>query len=194
MELVSPNSQCQDIEALYCDIYQLHRLPIQSRCKEPMAEWLCKEILDSIKEHLNLKQPPTQQERHQIQLLADNPRPDPNMAFTAAYQRAYKEMMAHVRDAWQWALVAAVILKEQMESMGCPTDHWCSTSHWHSTSHWCYVSCRRSRSLGWQEDSSQVTQCHGETEARPEISQATSCWRGTGDTNLYKYLKISQVT
>ena len=26
-ELVSPNSQCQDIEALYCDVYQLCRLP-----------------------------------------------------------------------------------------------------------------------------------------------------------------------
>ena len=66
-----------------------------------MVEWLCKEILDSIKECLRLKQPPAQQEKQQMQLLANNPRPDPHMAFATTNQRAYKEMMVLARDAKQ---------------------------------------------------------------------------------------------
>ena len=120
MELFSPNSQCQDIEVLYCEICQLHRLPRQNRCEELTAEWLHKEIMDSIKEYLRLKWPPTQQERQQAQLPANNPRPDPHTAFAAANQRVYEEMMALARDAQQWAISTAAILGEWMERMGHP--------------------------------------------------------------------------
>ena len=102
-------------------------------------------------------------------------------------------MMALVRNAQQWALVAAAITEEWMERMGCPTDHQCSTSHWHSTSHQHSASGRRSRSLGWQEESPQVTPCCVETEARTESFQVTSHQGGTGDINLYEYRKTSQV-
>ena len=188
MELASLNSWCQDIKALYHDVYQLCRLPGQSRCKEQMAEWLHKEILDSIKECLRLQWPPTHQARQQMQLPANNPRPDPHTAFAATNQRAYEEMMALARDAQQWAVATAVILEEQMERMGHPIDCQCSTSCWHS------ASCRRSRSLGCQEESPQVTPHCRETEARPESSQVTSHYWGTGDINLYKYQKMSWVT
>ena len=45
--------------------------------------------------------PPTQQERQQMQLLVNNPRPDPPMAFAATNQKAYEQMMALARDVQQ---------------------------------------------------------------------------------------------
>ena len=112
IKLFSPNSQHQDIKALYHDVYQLYRLPRWSRCEEVMAEQLCKEILDCIKECLRLKQPSRQQVKQWMQLLVDNPRPDPHTAFATTNQSTYEEMMALTRDAQQWSLVGAVILKE----------------------------------------------------------------------------------
>ena len=142
MELVNPNSQHQEIKTLYYDVYLLCRLPSWSRCKEYMAEQLHKEILDSIKKHLRLQQPPKQQARQQTQWPANNPRPDPPMAFATANQKVYEEMMAIARDAQQWALAEAAILEVRMERMGCSTDCQCSTNHQ------CSASCRRSRFPG----------------------------------------------
>ena len=152
-----------------------------------MVEQLHKEILDSIKEFLRLKWPPMQQEKQWTQLLANNPRPDPHMAFATTNQTAYEEMMTLARDAQHWALVAAAILEEWMESMSHSTSNWCSTSHQHS------ASCRRSRSLGQQEESSQATPCYRETKARQESSQMTSHKGGTGDINLFEYQRMSCV-
>ena len=187
MELVGLNSMCQDIENLYCDVYLLCRLPGQSRCEEAMMEHLWKEILDSIKEHFRLKQPPAQQEKQWTQLLANTPRPDAHMAFATTNGRTYEQMMALTRDAWQWALVATVILGEWMESMS----H--STSCWYSISHRCLASHRRSRSLGWWEGF-QVTPHCGETEARPDSSQMNSHQEGMVDIDFFKHQRTSWVT
>ena len=162
MELVGPNSICQDIKDLYQDVYQLCWLPRRGWCEEATEEQLCKEVLDSIKECLWLKQLPAQPEREQMQLSADAPLPDPCMAFTAmncsTYEKftamnweMYEEIVALMMDAHQWAFLAAVILEKQMERMSCSISHQCSTSCWHSSSHWCSSSCRRSRSSGLWE-------------------------------------------
>ena len=165
-ELINPNSQHQDYETLYYDVYILCRLPGWSRCKEQTAEWLHKEALTSINEHLTFQWPPKQQAVQQMQQLAENPRPDPPTVFTAANQKAYKDMMALARDAQQWALAMAAIMKEE---------RGCSTCHQHPTDHQCSASHRRSRSSGHQEESSWVTSCNKGTETRPESSQGN--WR-----------------
>ena len=54
MELVGPDSTRQDTEDLYQDVYQLWRLPRKGQCEEAMEECFCLEVLDSIKEHLEL--------------------------------------------------------------------------------------------------------------------------------------------
>ena len=137
----------QDIEDLSWDVYQLYRLPRRGWCEEAMVEWLCKAILDSIKEYLHLKWPPTQLEHEWMQLPANTPQPDPQMTFAAVKCSTYEkftatnwdldeEMMALARDTHQWTLVAAAILEEKMERMS------------HSSSCQCYSShqCRRSQS------------------------------------------------
>ena len=58
MELVGPDSMCQDIEDLYQDVYQFCRLPGRGGCEEATEEHLHKEGLDLIKECLSLKQLP----------------------------------------------------------------------------------------------------------------------------------------
>ena len=125
IELVSPNSTCQGIKDLYLDAYQLCRLPGRGWCKEAIEEHLCREVLDSIKEHFWLKWPSTKLEGEQQQLPASAPQPDPHMEFaavnhstykkfTATHWNSYEEMMAVARDARWWALVAAAILEERM--------------------------------------------------------------------------------
>ena len=57
MELVGPNLTCQDIEDLYQDVYQLQRLPRRGQCEEATKVHLCKEVIDLIKENLQLKLP-----------------------------------------------------------------------------------------------------------------------------------------
>ena len=187
IKLVNPNSQHQDIDALYWDDYQLCRLPGWGRCKEAAEEWLHKEDLDSIKECLRLKWPPTQQEKQQMQLLANTPRPDSHTVFAAMNHKTYEEMIALARDAWQWVLVAAVILEECMERMSCSTSHCHSTSHQCSTSHGHLANHRKSRSSGWWEEGSQVTPCCGETEATSGSSQANSHQEGMADVNFFKH-------
>ena len=100
-------------------------------------------------------------------------------------------MMALTRDAQQWALAAAAILKEWMERMSCSTSCQWLTSHQCSSSHWCSASHRRSRCLGQWEEGSQVTPCHGETETRPESSQMNSNWEGTVDIYFFEYWRTS---
>ena len=84
MELIHPDSTQEDIEYLHWDVYQLQRLPERGQCKEATKECLHKEILDSIKEHLWLKQPSAQLEGKQRQLPAGIPQPDPCTEFAAA--------------------------------------------------------------------------------------------------------------
>ena len=192
MELINPDSWCQDIDALYQDVYQLHRLPGWGRCEEATEKWPCKKVLDSIKEHLRLRQPPTQPERQQMQLPADTSRTDPHTAFATMNHRTYEEMMALARDTWQWALVAAAILEEQMERMSHSTGHQCSTSCWHFSSCQCSASHRRSRSLGWQEEGSQATPHYRETEATPQSPQTNK--KGRVDIDFFKHQRASQVT
>ena len=91
-----------------------------------MEEHLCKDILNSIKEDLRIKWPFAQPEGEQSQLLANAPWPEPctELAaanhfiyekFTTAKDKLYQKMIALVRDAHQWALVAVAILKARME-------------------------------------------------------------------------------
>ena len=185
MELINPNSQHQNIKALYYGVYLLHRLPGQSRCEKQTAELLHKESLDSIKECLRLQQPPKQQVRQQMQWPAKNHRPDPPMAFTSTNPKAYEEMMALAGEAQQQAVaMAAIIEEERGHSTGhqCPTNCQCSANH------------RRSRSSGQRGESSQVTSHHRGTETGAESSQVTSCHGGTEDVNLYEYQEASWAT
>ena len=129
-----------------------------------------------------------------MQLLADASKPDPHMAFATMNCRMYEEMMTLARGTWQWALVVAVILEEQMERMCCSTGHWHSTGHWCSSSHWCSASCRRSWSLGWWEESPQAVPCCGETEVKPGSLQAHSCQGGKVDIDFLQHWRTSQVT
>ena len=50
----------EEIEDLYWDVYKLQRLPGRGQHEEATVEYLCKEILDSIKECLQLKWPSAQ--------------------------------------------------------------------------------------------------------------------------------------
>ena len=145
MELVGPNSMCQDIKDLYLDVYQLCRLPGRVQSKEAMEEHLHKEALDSIKECLQLKWPSTQLEGEWKQLPPNAPQTAPYMEFAATNcstyekfaamnQDLYEEMMSLARDTHQWALAAATILEERMERMSCSTSCRCSTSCQHSSS------------------------------------------------------------
>ena len=84
MELIYPDSTQEDIEDMYQDVDQLQRLPGRGQCEEAIEECVCKEILNSIKECLWLKQPSTQPEGEWRQLLANVPQPDPCMEFAAA--------------------------------------------------------------------------------------------------------------
>ena len=84
MELIHPDSTQEDIKDLYWDMYQLWRLPRRGWCKEGTNGCLCKEILDSIKECLQLKWPSAQPEGKWRQLPASVPQPDPHMDFDAA--------------------------------------------------------------------------------------------------------------
>ena len=101
MELIHPDSQHQDFEDLYQDVYQLHRLPGQGRQEVATEDQLCQEVLESIKECIRLKQPPTQPEKQQMQLLANTPQPDPHTTFATANHKMYEEMMALTRGTQQ---------------------------------------------------------------------------------------------
>ena len=185
MELVGPNSMCQDIEDLYQDVYQLHRLSGRDQCEKATKEHLFREVLDSIKECL-WPSSCLYSQREWQQLPADAPQPDPYTEFadvncstyekfTAPNWDSYKEMMALARDVHQWGLVAAEILEERMERMSHSNSHQCSSSCQHSGSH----QCRRSGSLGHQKGDHQVTSHCGESKARSEGPQVIPCWRGT---------------
>ena len=204
MELVGPDSMCQDTKDLYWDVYQLHRLPEKGQCEEATEEQLHKEVLDSIKEHLWLKQLPTHPEREQMQLPADAPQPNPHMAFaamncstyefSAMNRETYEEMMALMRDNHQQALVAAAILEEWMERMSCSASWQCPTScHW-SSRHWWSSSHRRSRSLGQWQEGSQVTSCYGEPKVSLESPQANSHQGGKLDINFFHYWQMPWAT
>ena len=156
-------------------MYKLQRLPGRGWYKEVTEDHLCKEILDSIKECLWLKQLSTQPEGEWRQSLADVPWPDPHTEFaaanchtykkfTAARQDSYEGIMALARDTNQWAMAAGALLGEKMEwmshsiSLQCFSSHCCSSSCWHSGGQW----CRRSRSLGPKVtgEDPQVTSLH----------------------------------
>ena len=152
MALIYPDSTWEDIEDLYWDVYQLWRLPRRGQC-EVAKECPCKEILNSIKEHLWLKWPSAQLEGEWRQLLTDVPLSDPHTEFpatncsvyeefTAVKQDSYEGRMALVRDAHWQALMAVAILEERMEWMSHSLSQQCSSSCWCSGSH----RCRRSRS------------------------------------------------
>ena len=98
------------------------------------------------------------------------------------------------QDAQQWALAVAVILEEWMKRMSHSTSHWWSISHQCSSSQWCSATHRRSRSSGWWKESPQVTPCLGETDTKPDSSQANSCWEGMVDIDFFKHQRMSQVT
>ena len=94
MELVGPESTCQDIKDLCLDIYQLCRLPRRGQCKKATEECLHREVLGSIKECIWLKQPSAQWEREQQQLPADAPQPDPHTEFAATNCSTYEKFAA----------------------------------------------------------------------------------------------------
>ena len=52
IQLTRPDSSWEDIADLYCDVYQLRRLPGRMLCDKETEACICQEILDSVKEHL----------------------------------------------------------------------------------------------------------------------------------------------
>ena len=101
MELISPDSTCQEIEDLYQDMCQLQRLLRRSQCKEPMVECIQKEILDSIKEHLWHKWLSIQLEGKQEQSSTDASWPGLHAAFAAANQETYEKFTAAQKDSYE---------------------------------------------------------------------------------------------
>ena len=94
------------------DVYQLHRLLRRGQCKETIEECLCKDILDSIKEHLQLKWPSTQLKEEWRQLPANTPWPDPCTEFAAVNCSMYEKIAAAKWDSYE----------EMMPSQGTPTN------------------------------------------------------------------------
>ena len=68
--------------------------PGRGQCEKAIEECLHKEVLDSIKECLWFKQPPTLLETEQKQLLADASWPDSCMEFTALNHNMYEKFAA----------------------------------------------------------------------------------------------------
>ena len=113
MELIGPDSMCQDIKDLYQDVYQLWRLPGRGHCEEAMEEHICKELLDSIKEYLWDKQPSAQLEGEQMQLPVNAPQPDTQMAFAAT-----NHSMSEKFTAIHWLIWGDDDPHERCPSMG----------------------------------------------------------------------------
>ena len=101
MELVCPNSTQEDIENLYWEVYQLQKLPRRGQCEGANEECLHKEILNSCKECLQLKQPSTQPEGEWRQLLADIPQSDPHTEFATANCWTYEKFTTVKQDLYE---------------------------------------------------------------------------------------------
>ena len=182
MELICPDSTWEDIADLYQDVYQLWRLPGRSHCKDGTEEHICQEILDSLKEHLQLKQLSALLEGEWVQSLAGALRPGPQAAFAVANCKAYErfagadqdsceDALAIMQDTHWRALVAAALLEEKIEIEPLPASSpRCYGSCWHSTSHRCW----RSQSLGYQGGDPQAAVC-----CWKDSHQQHPQWRGT---------------
>ena len=93
-----PISTQEDIGDLYLDVYQLRRLPRRGQCEEAAEKCLCKDILNSLKEHLWLKWPSTQLEGECRQAPVNVTQPDPCLEFVAANCHMYEEFTAVKQD------------------------------------------------------------------------------------------------
>ena len=146
MELVCPDSTQDDIGDLYQDVYQFWRLPRRGQWEEATMECLHQDVLDSLKECLQLKQPSTQPEEQCRQMPANIPWSDAQSEFVAANCYTYEKfmdlkedpcegMLAIARDAHCWALAAVAMLMDKIEwlshsiSWQCSVSHQCSGSH-----------------------------------------------------------------
>ena len=153
MELARPDSPWEDIADLYCDVYQLRKLPGRMLCDEEMEAHIHQEILDSVKECLWCKQLSTQPAEELRQSPASIPRINPQAYFQARNCTTYnrfmdvrwdscEEVLAIARDAHQRTLVAMALLEDKIERISCSLSH----SHWYSGSHRCLGSCQWRRS------------------------------------------------
>ena len=156
MELICPYSTQEEIGDLYQDVYQLWRLPRRGWWEEATKEQLHQDILNSLKECLQLKWPSTQPEEWCRQVPANVPLPDAQLEFVAANCCTYKGftalkedscggMLAIARDDHHWALAAVAVLKDKIEWLSHSISYWCLGSCQCSESHWCIWS----RSAGW---------------------------------------------
>ena len=91
IELVSPESTREEIAEIYCNVYQLCRLPGTMPGDEEMEAHLCQEILDSIKECLQCKQVPAllgeEPSWHPVGIPRLDPQADSSARNYATYDR-----------------------------------------------------------------------------------------------------------
>ena len=185
MELVHPDSTWKDIGDLYWDVHKLQRLPRRGQPEEATKECLHQDILDSLKECLQLKWLSAQPEEWCWQMPANVTQPDAQSecvaanchtyeGFTALKEDSCGGMFAIAKDTNCQALVAMSMLEDKIEWLSYSISHQCSGSCQSSGSCW----YRWSRSAGCQGDP-QATSHHGEPEDRAGDPQVTFNHRGT---------------
>ena len=142
IQLMGFKTTWREIRELYNYVYQLKWLLGPPPCSPEQAEELAWEIVTSLKEHLR--------QRWGLALLGGGPEHSPTRTHmpdhpAKAPQRTWQKeddscdcALAEVREADQWALVAAHLLEEKNERLSQsvtrmqPTNCQCSYSHSHS--------------------------------------------------------------
>ena len=162
VDLIGPETSQAKIRVIYNDVYQLQRSPRRSPCDEETREGIFQEILDSVKECLWHRQVSAQLEEELRQSPTSASKMDTQAEFRARAHATYdhfnnmwwdscEEALAMVRDAHQWALVAAALLEENIEQLSHSVTCGQSGSHWCLGSCRCLGSHRRSQSAGHQK-------------------------------------------
>ena len=142
MELTGPGMTREEIRKVYNKVYQLKRAPGMNPCNVEMAENICQEILDSIKEQLCCRWDHARPKEEPGQISTSTSRPDPLSEFQQMVCATYnhfrdlkegscKQALAVAWDAHRQALAAAALLKDKIERLS----HSISHSHWWTGSH-----------------------------------------------------------
>ena len=175
MELFQPDSSQEDIADLYCNFYQLWRLPGKIHCDEEMEAHICQEIPDSVKERLWHKWFSVLLGPELRQNPANVPWLDPQAEFNARNYTTYdrfmvvrwdscKEALVMARHTHQQPLAASALLEDKTERMSHSLSHSCRCCR----SCRCLGSCqcRRSQTVDNQTKVHQVMSHHGDPAKR----------------------------
>ena len=149
IELMGFMTTQEKIRTVYNNMYQLKRASRAEPCNTEMAENICQEIFNSVKECLWHRWGPTQPEEEPEWGSPSASRLDPQSEFWQRISATYKHFrdlkegscekaLAVASDSHRWVLVAMAFLKGKIErlshSINCT--HWWSGSHWCSHNHW----------------------------------------------------------